>query len=43
VRDEHKYPDLETLTQQIEKDVTSARAYFLSYASDAPGAFPGLN
>jgi riboflavin kinase/FMN adenylyltransferase len=44
LRDEHKYADLETLTRQIEKDVTCARAYFLSYASDAPGAFPaGLN
>jgi riboflavin kinase/FMN adenylyltransferase len=44
LRDEHKYADLETLTRQIEKDVTCARAYFLSYAPDAPGAFSaGLN
>jgi riboflavin kinase/FMN adenylyltransferase len=31
LRDEHKYGDLEALTRQIEKDVTSARTYFSSY------------
>jgi riboflavin kinase/FMN adenylyltransferase len=44
LRDEHKYADLEMLICQIEKDVTCARAYFLSYASDASGPFlAGLN
>jgi riboflavin kinase/FMN adenylyltransferase len=40
LRDEHKYADLEMLIRQIEKDVACARAYFLSYGSDASGDFP---
>ena len=28
LRDEHKYPDLATLTQQIERDVAAAQDYF---------------
>jgi riboflavin kinase/FMN adenylyltransferase len=44
LRDEHKYVDLEMLVRQIEKDVTCARAYFLSYVSDASRPFSaGLN
>ena len=31
LRDEERYPDLETLTRQIEADVAQARAYFASH------------
>ncbi|MBN9125931.1 MAG: riboflavin biosynthesis protein RibF [Nitrosospira sp. 56-18] len=40
LRDEQKYADLETLVQQIEKDVTCARTYFSSYFPDASVPFP---
>lgn len=33
LRDEKKYPDLETLTRQIEQDVEHAKDYFASYPS----------
>lgn len=32
LRDEEKYPDLETLTRQIEQDVTDAKNYFMTQA-----------
>lgn len=42
LRDEEKYPDLETLTQQIERDVAHAKAYF-SRADTIPHETARLN
>jgi riboflavin kinase/FMN adenylyltransferase len=36
LRDEEKYPDLQTLTRQIGRDVENARSYFLT--ADAQGS-----
>ena len=38
LRDEERYPDLDSLARQIESDVAQARGFFTRHAPAAPSA-----